>query len=101
MKLRDTDYLYATMRIRANEKNLLTAQKIERMCDAKTAEEAGKILSESGYGNFSVASFSEVERAICAMRADTMKLIAEVCENTHIADVFALKYDFHNIKTVI
>ena len=101
MKLRDTDYLYATMRVRVNEKSLLTAQKIERMCDARTAEEAGKILSESGYGDFAVSSFSEVERAICAMRADTMKLIAEICQNTYIAEVFALKYDFHNIKTVI
>lgn len=101
MRLKDTDYLYATMRVRANEKNLLTARDISRMVDAKTAEAAAKVLSEAGYGDVSVRSFSDVERAIQTARENTMKLIAEICQNTHIADVFALKYDFHNIKTVI
>lgn len=101
MRLKDTDYLYATMRVRANEKNLLTPQKIERMIDAKTPDEAAKILAESGYGDISARSFSDIERALRRQRDETMELIAEICENTYIAEVFALKYDFHNIKTVI
>lgn len=101
MRLKDTDYLYATMRVRANEKNLLTPQKTERMIDAKTPDEAAKILAESGYGDISARSFSDIERALTKQRDETMALIAEVCKNTYIAEVFALKYDFHNIKAVI
>ena len=101
MKIKDTDYLYATMRVRANEKNLLTERDVSRMCDAKTASEAAKILSDAGYGDIAGGSFSEVSAAIAAMREKTGKLIDEICENRAIFDVFALKYDFHNIKTVI
>ena len=82
MKFKDTDYLYATMRVRANEKSLLSSREIDRMIDAKTPGEAGKILSESGYGDISGRSFSDVERVLRQMRSDTMKLIAEICENT-------------------
>ncbi|MBQ8004040.1 MAG: V-type ATPase subunit, partial [Oscillospiraceae bacterium] len=89
MKLKDTDYLYATMRVRANEKSLLSAQKIDRMIDAKTPEEAGKILTESGYGEISARSFSAVELVLKKMQADTMALIEEVCENKYIPEVFA------------
>lgn len=101
MKIKDTDYLYATMRVRANEKNLLTERDISRMCDAKTASEAAKILSDAGYGDIAGGSFSEVSDAIAAMREKTGKLIDEICENRAVFNVFALKYDFHNIKTVI
>lgn len=101
MRLRDTDYVYATMRVRANEKNLLTARDISRMIDAKTPEEAAKVLADAGYGDFEARSFSDVERAISDAHEETIKLIDDVCENTHIAKVFKLKYDFHNIKTVI
>lgn len=101
MKIKDTDYLYATMRVRANEKNLLTERDIGRMCEAKTVSEAAKILSDAGYGDVSAGSFSEVSAVIASMRKKTAELISEICENSAIAEVFALKYDFHNIKTVI
>ncbi|MBQ8003546.1 MAG: V-type ATPase subunit, partial [Oscillospiraceae bacterium] len=101
MKNKDTDYLYATMRVRANEKNLLTERDIGRMCEAKTASEAAKVLSDAGYGEISTGSFSEISDAIASMRKKTAELVSEICEKSAIAEVFALKYDFHNIKTVI
>ncbi|MBQ2840507.1 MAG: V-type ATPase subunit [Oscillospiraceae bacterium] len=101
MKLKDTDFLYATMRVRVNEKNLLTEREISRMIDAKTPEEAAKILSESGYGEVSARSFSDIEKALQRQRRLTADLIDEVCEDKQISEVFLLKYDFHNIKTLI
>ena len=101
MKLKDTDYLYATMRVRANEKTLLTASQIERMVEAKTPEEAAKVLADAGYPDVSSNSFSDIERAIARVRKDAFDLVADACDNTCIREVFALKYDFHNIKTII
>lgn len=101
MKIKDTDYLYATMRIRANENSLLTAQAAERMIEAKTPEEAAKVLSEAGYGDASARSFSDIEKTLLAKRLETFALVDEICADKHILEVFALKYDFHNIKTVI
>ena len=101
MKFRDTDYVYATMRIRANEKSLLTASQISRMVDAKTPDEAVKILSEAGYPEVSARSFSDVCQAISKMQEQAISLVAEVSENPALKDVFLLKYDFHNIKAIL
>ena len=101
MKFRDTDYVYATMRIRANEKSLLTSSQISRMVDAKTPEEAAKILAEAGYPEVSARSFSDVCQSISKMQEQAISLVAEISENSALKDVFLLKYDFHNIKAIL
>ena len=50
-KLKDTDYLSISTRVRAMENRLLTRERMERMIDARTDEEAAKVLSECGYGD--------------------------------------------------
>ncbi len=99
--MKDTDYLYATMRVRVNENNLLSPQQKERMIDAKTPEEAVKVLSDAGYDDVKSRSLSDIEHALRDMRKKTMSLIGEISPDTSLCEVFALKYDFHNIKTII
>lgn len=101
MKIKDTDYLYATMNIRANEKKLLTAQVIERMTEAKSPEEAAKLLSDFGYVASAMLTFDDVEKTIDAALEDTVKTVSEACGNDYIKEVFVLKYDFHNLKAII
>ncbi len=101
MKIKDTDYLYATMHIRANEKKLLTASAIERMTEARSPEEAAKLLSDFGYGQNAMLTFDDVETAIDAAHEDTVKTVSEACGNDYIKEVFLLKYDFHNLKAII
>jgi V/A-type H+-transporting ATPase subunit C len=48
--LSDTHYAYSVSRIRAIERKMLDKQKFDRMIDAKTPEEALKVLTEVGYG---------------------------------------------------
>ncbi|MBR5543161.1 MAG: V-type ATPase subunit [Oscillospiraceae bacterium] len=101
MKIRDTDYLYATMRVRANEKSLLNSSQISRMVSAKTPEEAAKILSEAGYSDVSLNSLSDIFAAVTKMQAEAYELVGEVLDNAFLRDVFLLKYDFHNIKVAV
>ena len=99
--MKDTDFLYATMRVRVNENNLLTPQAIERMIDAKTPEEAAKVMNDAGYSDVSPRSFADIERALSEMRKNVTEFIKEISPSEEILEVFALKYDFHNIKTII
>ena len=101
MKIKDTDYLYATMNIRAQEKKLLNAQVIERMTEARSPEEAAKLLSDFGYSATAMLTFDDVENAIGLAEEDTVKTVSEACENDFIKEVFLLKYDFHNLKAII
>ena len=101
MKLRDTDYLYATMKIRANEKKLLTPSETDRMVEARSFEEASKILFDAGYGKSPAQTFRDVENAVDEALIDTLLTVSEATENDHIKNVFLLKYDFHNIKVLL
>ena len=101
MKYKDTDYLYATMRIRENERYLIGKQEAERMIAAKTVDEAARVLSEAGYGDANMQTIAQIEHAVADMRKNTAKLISEITDNRAISEVFLLIYDFHNIKSII
>ena len=48
-KIKDTDYLTISARVRAKETRLLTRERMERMLDARSGEESAKVLTECGY----------------------------------------------------
>ena len=48
-KLKDTDFLYISTRLRSMENRLLSRERMERMLEARTDEDAAKVLSECGY----------------------------------------------------
>ena len=46
-KLKETDFLSISARVRVMETRLLTAERMERMIDAKDAADAAKVLGRS------------------------------------------------------
>ncbi len=97
-KIRDTDYLSATMRVRVMEKSLLSKERMDRMLDARSDEEASKILYECGYGEFSVKSYASIEAALSAERARMYLQMRSIVGEGSLVDVFRIKYDYHNLK---
>ena len=55
-------YAYAVGRVRAMETRLLDRSKIDRMVEAKSAEEALKVLGESEYAEYQIGRASCWER---------------------------------------
>jgi len=49
-KLTGTDYIFSVARVRSVEKYMLSHDKAERMIDAKTTEDAIRVLEECNYG---------------------------------------------------
>ena len=52
-QIKDIDYIFLSTRIKAMERGLLSRERIERMLDAPTTEEAAKVLTECGYSEMS------------------------------------------------
>lgn len=48
-KIKDTDYLVISARVKAMESGLLTRERMEQVLEAKSSEDAVKILQECGY----------------------------------------------------
>ena len=100
-KLKDTDYLFISTYLRAREKNLLTAVRMERMIDAPSVEEAAKVLQEIGYGEFSATSDRELSAALAAEREKLFADLYRFVPDKSVVDVFKVKYDYHNIKALL
>ena len=100
-KMKDTDYLFLSAKLRAMENNLLTAGRMERMIDAPTAAEAARVLSEIGYGEFSPDSESTLSEALAAEREKTFEELRHFMPDHSVIDVFRVKYDYHNLKAVL
>lgn len=99
--MEDLDFLYSTARVRAMEKNLLNREKLERMCQAKTMEEAAKVLSESGWEQTDFSGYEAMEQTLSAERKAALDTAMSIAPNKSLVAVFLLKYDYHNLKVIL
>ncbi len=99
-KIRKEDFLFTTGRIRSLERELLGRERMERMIDAKTDEDALKILYDCGYQEV-LAAEPNLEDALSRFRCELYTSLERYIPVPAVLDVFRLKYDFHNIKTAI
>ncbi|MBR5381880.1 MAG: V-type ATPase subunit [Oscillospiraceae bacterium] len=100
-KINDTDYLYLSAYLRARESTLLTNERVNRMLDAKTYEDAAKVLEECGYGDMTDVNAAELEKRFSEKRDRTMHDLALTAPDSAIVDVFRVKFDYHNAKVLI
>ena len=93
---KDTDYLGISARIRAMENRLLTAERMDRMIDARDREEAMKVLLECGYPDG-----ADLEEMLARARAEVFKDMTSAVPDPRLTQIFQLKYDYHNLKTIL
>jgi V/A-type H+/Na+-transporting ATPase subunit C len=100
---KDTQYAYAVARIRSVERHLLDKGKLERMLEAKSAEEAVKVLVEANYGT-SAAELSnplDYERLLKEEHRKVFRLLKEISPKPELFDIFLLRNDYHNGKVLL
>ena len=100
-RLKDTDYLFISTCLRAKERNMLTAARMERMIDAATAADAVKVLQEIGYGEFSPDSEGQLNAALARERERMFADLYRFVPDRSVVDVFKVKYDYHNVKALL
>ena len=64
-KIKDTDYLAISARIRAMETGLLTRERMEQLLEARSDDEAVKILQECGYPELDATHPEAMDEALC------------------------------------
>ncbi len=97
MKLQESDYIYATGRIRSKETELLTSQDVSRLISCKTYEETARYLNSKGYN---IKGLKYID-ALKERENSSWTLMTELIDNIRFLDCFVLKNDFHNLKTGI
>lgn len=101
MSNKNEAYLCLSAMLRAREPKLLTNERAERMLDAPSFEEAAKLLTDCGYEDMSSMSAGEIETALAEHRAEVLAELEQLSPSKDIVDVFKMKYDYHNAKTLV
>lgn len=101
--MKDTMFLYAVSRVKALENNLLSKSTVDRMLEARTPEEAIKILSETDYGNYfgEVEGAYDFEKALDQSLMAAYKVIEDSTGDKRFTLLSRLRYDFHNLKVLM
>ena len=96
-------YEYGVARVRVLETRLLSRDRIERMADALSAEEALKILAETSYAPLvaEVGSPYDYEEILVREMKRVRRFIEEISPEPDMIGLFFLKYDFHNLKVIL
>ena len=100
-KRSEYDYLYISARIHAMENRMLTRERMERMLDARTAEDAAKVLTECGYEDFSALTPAAIEHLLDQARLELFADLRKASPEPGIVDVFCIKCDYHNAKVLL
>lgn len=99
--IKDTDYLFLSTRVKCLECSLLTRERMERMLEVRTVEDAAKVLQECGYAEMAHVGQAELDQAIAQQRHKTMEDLSSVAPDPRLIDVFKIKYDYHNVKVIL
>ena len=99
--IKDTDYLVISARVKAMETGLLTRERMEQILEARTDEEAVKILQECGYPQLDATNPEALDAALSAAREATLSDLADGAPDTRYIDIFKVKYDYHNAKAIL
>lgn len=100
-KLKDTDYLFISTYLHSRERDLLTGARMERMIEAPTAAEAAKVLQEIGYGEMSSVNDRELGAVLAQEQEKLFQDLYRFVPDKAVVDVFKVKYDYHNLKTLL
>lgn len=100
-KLKDTDYLSISARVRAMETRLLTRERMERMVDARSDEDAAKVLMECGYAELPSLTAGALDACLAQARGAVFADLRSSVPDPRLLDVFQMKYDYHNAKVLI
>lgn len=100
-KIKDTDYLFSTARVRSVEKNMLTRERAEKMIDAKTTEDALRVLDDCNYGNSDVINVDDYEILLTEEHKKTYDFITSIAPELDYFKMFLYPYDYHNLKVIM
>lgn len=100
-KINDADYLYLSTKIRAMESRLLDEERMERMVEASTTEEAARVLTECGYPEMPSVTVDTVDEVLAQAREDVFAELNGLAPDKAMLDVFKVKYDYHNAKALL
>ena len=100
-KIKDTDYLAISARVKAMETTLLTWERMMQILDARSEAEALKLVQESGYPTLTATDPAALDQVLSAAREEMLTDLTGGAPDPRYIELFKIKYDYHNIKAIL
>lgn len=101
-KIKDIDYIFSVARVRSVEKYMLTQEKVEKMVDAKTINDALRVLEDCNYGFGSESIEAEnYEKLLTKEHKNSYDFIKSIAPEINSFNIFLYPYDYHNLKVLM
>jgi V/A-type H+-transporting ATPase subunit C len=102
MALKYSDYMYSCARIRALENTLLSSERLDRMVEAKSADEIFAVLLESGIPVISDGDGRRsTEMTFDNLLAETLKLLDSISPDPALFVYLRYPFDAANLKSAL
>lgn len=98
-----SSYAYAVARVRVLEGRLLTKERLTRLVEADTPEDALRLLLEFNYGQAAgeLKTPYEYDRLILEELREAYALVERISPDPGLTGLFRLQYDAHNLKVLL
>lgn len=100
-KIKKTDYLCLSAMLRAKEAKMLTHEKLERIITEPTFADAARALTDCGYEDMSSMDTALINKTLEQHRASEIEEVSQMVPDSEVADLFRLKYEYHNAKVIV
>lgn len=100
-KIQDVDYAFISTRVRALESKLLSRERMTRMLEVPSSDDAVKILFECEYPEIQPLTGKTIQKTLAEEHQKTFSDMAAFLPDPAIMDVFKVKYDYHNVKVLL
>ena len=97
----DKDYLFLSTMLRARSSVFISKDRLEHMLSSGSFEEAAQTLHEQGWPNMLGMDRAEIDKALSKYREELFAELARLSPDKELADLFRLRYDYHNAKVMI
>lgn len=94
-------YPFAVASVRSMENKLVSTQKLMQMAEAKSPDEALRVLADTAYGKYQITNVHDFEKMIKLHMEETYGQVAGLIPTEPFIDIFLFKNDYHNIKVLI
>ena len=103
MSYNKQEYAYIVGRLRALETRLMTPNLVERMVEAKSAQDAYRVLNDITFlsGSMGEPEVEEFQTVLLKGLQKMQRLFAKMAPYPEILNFLWLKYDFHNLKVIL
>jgi len=83
------------------ENRLVTRERMERMVEARSDDEAVKVLAECGYEELPALTNRGLDELLSAARAALYRELGGAVPDKRLVELFQMKYDYHNAKALV